>query len=617
MKISTRLGGLSLVLLSQSLLADIEGDSAPVRLTPIVVTATRTAQSLDQTLASVTVITREQLQQRQVSTVTEALNGVVGLQFRTNGGVGKATSLSMRGTESGHLLVLIDGVKIGSATLGTSAFQHIPVEQIERIEVVRGPRASLYGSEAIGGVIQIFTRDGRGGEHRSVALSKGSHDFTNASASYSDRVGNTWFSVSGEYQDSNGINVCDGGCFTVEPDHDGYDRKSGSLRIGHQFSSSLKAEFHATQASGDTESDGTNSNATEYLQQVVGGKVGWNVTEDWLLTFQLGTSRDETENELNGVFTDYIDTKRLTRSIQSDYQINDKQSVTFGYDFQDDLVNSSIAYAERSRRDEGVFAMYQLQLANWSFDLSGRRDSNEQFGSHNTGNIALGYFFDDGINITLSHGTAFKAPTFNELYFPAIFVGFPAFGNPDLKPAESRSTELGIAGTAKRFDWSASFYRTVIDDLIAFDFATFQAGNVATARIQGVEFELQTALAGWDLQAQLTLLDPKNAGAGANHNNELARRSRRVLRLDADQRQQKWRYGATLFARSNSYNDLANSDELGGYVTVDLRSSYQFNQQWLLEGKVNNLFDKHYRTVSGFNEDRLNMMLTLRWQQGG
>ena len=163
MKISTRLGGLSLVLLSQSLLADIEGDSAPVRLTPIVVTATRTAQSLDQTLASVTVITREQLQQRQVSTVTEALNGVVGLQFRTNGGVGKATSLSMRGTESGHLLVLIDGVKIGSAILGTSAFQHIPVEQIERIEVVRGPRASLYGSEAIGGVIQIFTRDGRGG----------------------------------------------------------------------------------------------------------------------------------------------------------------------------------------------------------------------------------------------------------------------------------------------------------------------------------------------------------------------------------------------------------------------------------------------------------------------
>ena len=617
MKISTRLGGLALVLLSQSLLADIEADSAPVRLTPIVVTATRTAQSLDQTLASVTVITREQLEQRQVSTVTEALNGVVGLQFRTNGGVGKATSLSMRGTESGHLLVLIDGVKIGSATLGTSAFEHLPIEQIERIEVVRGPRASLYGSEAIGGVIQIFSRDGRGGKHRSVALSKGSHNFTNTSASYSDRVGNSWFSINGEYQQSDGINVCDGGCFTVEPDHDAYDRRSGSFRGGHQFSKRLKAEFHAMLAEGDSENDSTISNESEYLQQVVGAKLSWSVTDNWLLSFKMGTSRDESDTDLNGVFVDGIDTKRVTRSVQSDYQFNDQHALSFGYDFQDDLINSSIAYAERSRRDEGVFVMYQLQLANWSFNLSGRRDSNEQFGSQNTGNIALGYFFDDGINITLSHGTAFKAPTFNELYFPAIFVGFPAFGNPELKPAESRSTELGVAGTTKRFDWSASFYRTVIDDLIAFDFATFQAGNVATARIQGVEFELQTALVGWDLQAQLTLLDPKNAGAGANHNNELARRSRRVLRLDADQQQQKWRYGATLFARSNSYNDLANSDELGGYVTVDLRSSYQFNQQWLLEGKVNNLFDKHYRTVSGFNEDGLNMMLTLRWQQAG
>ena len=617
MKISTRIGGLSLLMLSQSLVAEIETDSQPVQLSPIVVTATRTAQSLEQTLASVTIITRDQLEKRQVLTVPEALNGVAGLQFRSNGGIGKSTSLSMRGTESGHLLVLIDGVKMGSATLGTAAFQHLPIEQIERIEVVRGPRASLYGSEAIGGVIQIFTRDGSSGKHLGVAISKGSHNYTSTSVSYSDRIGKTWFSINGEYLDTDGINVCDGGCFTVEPDHDGYDRQSGSLRVGHQFSNSLKVEFQAIQAGGKSQNDSTISNQSEYLQQVVGSKVSWNVTDDWLLSFNVGTSRDEGEDELDGVFVSVIDTKRLTRSVQSDYQISEQQSVTFGYDFQDDLITSTVAYAERSRRDEGVFGMYQLQLANWSLNASARRDSNEQFGSHNTGNIALGYFFESGISVSLSHGTAFKAPTFNELYFPAIFVGFPAFGNPDLKPSESRSTELGFGGSLESLDWSVNVYRTVIDDLIAFDFATFQAGNVATARIQGMELELQSELAGWDLQAQLTLLDPKNAGPGANHNNELARRSRRVLRLDADRQRQNWRYGATLLARSNSYNDQANSDELGGFVTVDLRTSYQFNPEWRLEGKINNLFDKHYRTVSGFNEDGINLMFTLRWQQTG
>ncbi|MBL4621229.1 MAG: TonB-dependent receptor, partial [Immundisolibacteraceae bacterium] len=441
MKLSTRLGGLVLVFLSQFVVADIDIDSAATKLSPIIVTATRTAQSLDQTLASVTVITREQLEKRQVSSVAEALNGVVGLQFTSTGGVGKSTSVFMRGTQSGHLLVLVDGVKVGSATLGSAAFEHIPIQQIERIEVVRGPRASLYGSEAVGGVIQIFTRDGREGKHLGVAMSAGSHNFTGSSFSYGDRVGNTWFSVSAEVQDTDGINVCDGGCFTVEPDRDAYDRKSGSFRIGHQFSKRLKAEFHANQATGDTEADSAFvSNNTEYLQQVVGAKVGWDLTNDWLLSFQVGTSRSESENDLNGVFVSINDTKRITRSIQSDYQVNDQQSLSLGYDFQDDLVTSTVAYAERSRRNEGFFGMYQLQLKKWSFNASARRDSNEQFGSHNTGSVAVGYFLDSGTTITLSHGTAFKAPNFDELYFPSLF-GFPAFGNPDLKPSESKSTE--------------------------------------------------------------------------------------------------------------------------------------------------------------------------------
>lgn len=614
MKNPTRFGGRLLILLSASFVvqsADKIPSTEPVELSPVVITATRTSQSLGQSLASVSVITREQLDRQQVTTVAEALDGFAGIQFSNNGGAGKVTSLFMRGAESDQVLVLIDGVKMGSATAGTSPFQHIPVDQIERIEVVRGPRASLYGSDAIGGVIQIFTRSGKTGGQQSASVSVGAHDYLGSNINFSERFEKTWISLNADYQRTAGINSCQGsfagGCFTVEPDRDGYKRKSGSLRIGHQLTSNLEIEFHSLLTFGKTEFDGGFTNEADFAQQVTGGSVVWDATDDWQITARAGISKDETDNDLNGVFSSLFDTQRISRSLQSDYQLDDGQLITLGYDFQDDQITSNNLYTQTSRRNEGLFGQYLLEIGQWSLQASGRRDSNEQFGSHETGGIAVGYFADNGITTTLSHGTAYKAPTFNELFFPF-------FGNANLDPEESKTTELGFSGTVQGVDWSSNFFHTSVDELISFDLSIFAPANISRATINGLELQASTWVAGWAIDAQFSFLDAKNKDSGANHNNLLPRRARRSFRLDADRNEGKWQYGGTLTARSSAFDDLANSNEIGGFVTLDLRGGYQLNRQWQIQLKANNLFDKKYRTAANFNQDGANLMMTLRWQ---
>ncbi len=249
-------------------------------LDEVVVTATRTAQAADASLASVTVITRQDIERLQAQSVPEVLRGVAGLTFSNNGGAGKATSVFLRGTNADHVLVLVDGIKIGSATLGTASFQDIPVAQIERIEIVRGPRASLYGSEAIGGVIQIFTRKGGGAMAPSASFTAGSYGTYNTALGLSGGGEQSWFNAKAAQQNVQGFNACRGkpapggaGCFVNEPDKDGYNNSSLGLNGGYRFANGLVADVQVLRADSKNRYDGSNlvGNQAEGVQQVVGG----------------------------------------------------------------------------------------------------------------------------------------------------------------------------------------------------------------------------------------------------------------------------------------------------------------------------------------------------------
>ena len=581
-------------------------------LSPVIVTATRTAQTADQSLASVTVVTRQDIERLQANNLQEVLTGLPGLNLANNGGPGKNTSVFLRGTESDHVLVLIDGVEIGSATTGSAAFQYLPVEQIERIEIVRGPRSTLYGSEAIGGVIQIFTRKGGAGVTPVLSLGSGSHQTFQASAGLNGGTETTWFNLNVSRYTTNGFNSCStptgtGGCWTVEPDDDGYSNTAGSFRLGHRFGDRASIELYALRSAGDNEYDGSFSNENTYNQQAMGATASLELTPSWSMQIRAGRGLDESKSARDGNFSGRYNTERDTFLLQNDLTVGDTGLLTLGLDYQDDKVDSSTAYARTSRSNLGLFGQYQAALGEHDFLAALRLDDNEQFGNHVTGNLGWGYALLDGLRLTAGYGTAFKAPTFNELYYPG-------YGNPDIDPESSQSLEFGLAGAAFWGDWSVNVYQTEIDDLIAYDAAIFAPNNVDSARIRGLELSANTRLAGWDASADLTLMKPENRGNGGNRGNLLPRRSETGLRILADRDFGDFTLGATINAQGRRYDDLGNTRKLDGYVTVDLRLDYALNRNWLLQGKVGNLFDEDYQTASYYNQDGRNVFLTLRYR---
>lgn len=586
--------------------------SGTVTLPPIIVTAGRVAQTAEETLASVTVITRRDIERRQTLSVPDLLRGVPGISLSNNGGPGKSTSVFLRGTNSDHVLVLIDGVKVGSATLGSTAFEHIPVEQIERIEVVRGPRSSLYGSEAIGGVIQIFTRKGGGVLKPSFSLGAGSYHTYKGSATVSGGGAESWFNVSLSGVDTRGFNACNGepnvaGCFTREPDQDGYRNLSGNLRAGHRFDSGAEVDLHWLRTEGDTEFDGAFENESETVQQILSAGLRLMPTDIWTLSLKAGRSRDESDNFKDDAFSSRFDTERDTLSWQNDLTPAPEHLLTLGVDYQDDRVSGSTSYTVAERDNVGLFGQYLGRFGMHELQASLRGDDNEQFGGQITGSLAWGYDFGGGLRITASYGTAFKAPTFNELYFPG-------FGNPNLSPEESSSIEAGIGDTTAPGSWSVHLYQTDIDDLIAFDADIFAPANIDSARIRGLEAILDARLGQWDLSGNLTLLDPINKGDGPNRGKRLPRRAKQSLRLDLDRSFGRYSLGATLLGVGRRYDDIANDRELDGYITLDLRGEYRLAQAWRVQARIVNLFDEEYETAAFYNQPGRSFFVTLRYQ---
>jgi vitamin B12 transporter len=589
-----------------------------VELQPLVVTATRTAETVDETLSSVSVITREDIQRRQVHSIHEVLRGAAGISFSNNGGAGKQTEIYLRGTKNSHMLVLVDGIKMGSATTGGTALQDIPLALVERIEIVRGPRSSLYGSEAVGGVIQIFTRKGGGEIKPFFSTTIGSDNWREGTLGLSGGGEHGWFNASLTSKDTDGFNSCDGGdfsngCGVVEPDDDGHRNLSGSLRAGYRFDNGLELDGHLLQSEGETDFDGSFTNHTETIQQVVGASVRYAPTDRWALKLSGGQNRDKSDNFKDGVFMSKFNTRRTTASLQSDLYLTEDHTLTLGLDYLKDEVVSTTDYTEKSRDNHALFAEYQGTYGRHDLQLSLREDDNEQFGGHTSGAAAWGYGLTDRLRLRLSYGTAFKAPSFNDLYFPAFGI-FPSSSNPDLVPEESSTLEAGLDGDMGWGRWTLSAFRTHIDEMIAYDSTTFKMQNIDKASITGFEAALTTRLWGWDLSSSLTVLDHENRSSGANRGNMLPRRSGEALRIAVDRRFGAYAIGATLNAEGSRYNDVANNVKLDGFETLDLRAEYRFSDVWRLQARIENLFDEDYETTAFYNQPGRSFYLTLSYQ---
>ena len=582
-------------------------------LAQVIVTAARIPQPLGYAIASVTVITRADIERFQPHSVAELLTGLAGISTSANGDLGKATSVFVRGTNADHVLVLIDGIKIGAATTGAAAWEQLPVEQIERIEIVRGPSSSLYGSEALGGVVQIFTRRGAPGAEGvpSFALSGGSHGTYQGSASYSGSAREGWYDASASSLYTEGIAICAAGapptasCYTSSPQQ-GYWTAAAAASGGYRWDKAT-ATLDLLRVEGDTRYDGSafSGDESRVVQQALGGTVTVAPYASLSTTVAAGESLDRSRQYFGGTPEGFFNTRRETASWLNRVSLAAAQKLLIGADFERDAVASDTDFAVRSRTDTGVVGLYQWLATHEELQLSGRHDHNQQFGNHVTGSVAWAHRFGDALRLTASYGAAFKAPTFNELYYPF-------FGDPLLRPETSHSAELGLNGGWGFFGWAVSAYQTRIDDLIEYNPQTFAASNIGRARIRGVETQFLARLERWRVQLQLTALDPRDTGV--NYGALLPQRSQYTARLDLDRGIGDFSFGGTLFASGPRFDDPANTERLGGYGTLDIRARWRFESRWQAQALLRNVFDRSYETARYYNQPGRSAYLTLRYQ---
>jgi vitamin B12 transporter len=585
------------------LMASAAEAEVPVSLERINVTATRTARTLDQTLAPVEIITRCEIERSQALDVPGLLAGRAGIDLISRGGYGSVSSLFLRGSKSEQVLVLVDGVRVGPASSGGPSLHTLPLDRIERIEIVRGPRSSLYGADAIGGVIQIFTRQGQTGLHPGASLTLGSNETRELSADLAGGRAQTRYQLGLSSLETDGINAIR----ENNPDRDGYTNQSFNAGLAHEFTNHRRLDLQLLHTQGrieyDDEFDTTGRYETDFLQQVANARFSFSPARYWDLSLSLGESRDETDDLVYGE----IKTRRTQASWLNDLHLSDRELLTAGIDLLQERIHGSVDYAQDARDNRAVFGQYQGTLDALELAAGLRYDDNQAYGGHTTGNLALGYALTPGLKAILSYGTAFKAPSFNDLYYPG-------FSNPELLPEESASWELGLTGEPAWGDWELRLFVTETDNLIQYNPNAGQPENIATARIKGLESRIATRLAGWDLAANLTLLDPRDEDSGEL----LQRRARQTLRLDADRRFSKTTFGLSILAQDGR-EDLdyttwpATPVELGGYALVDLRLSHRMSRDWQLRGQIKNLFDQAYETVYRYNSLGRELFITLAY----
>ena len=583
------------------------------RLDDVIVTASRTAQTVDQTLAPVTVITRDDIERSQASTVTELLNRVPGLQITNNGGQGSTAGVYLRGTRTSQTLVMVDGVKINSSSSGSAPLQYMSPEQIDRIEVVRGPRSSLYGADAVGGVIQIFTRKGHDVPRLTVRAGVGNMGTGDYGINYSGQSNGYRYSLGANLYETAGYD------HTVSKegksgDKDGYRNKSVSGSVSRLFDSGAEIGGSFSHTEGKAEYDNTSSPDiqpyNDFSVTSVSGHVALPVNDQWSTSLTTGLSKEDAHRmeKQNGVTSKagYIDTKRLSASWQNDISWNDSQLTTAGLDYSKETIDSNNTYGEDSRYNIGVFAQHLSDFDMADLQVGLRHDNNQRYNDKTTGNVALGIDLPYDMRLIPSYGTSFRAPTFSDLYFPGS-------SNPDLKPETAKNMEVELKGKFEGGSWSVSVFQNDMKDMIVSspDFP-WTPENVDKARIKGLELTLITKLMGWDVQTNATVLDPENR-SGAYKGKTLYRRATQLFNVNADKQFGKWLFGGTFRAQNKSWNDHANTQRVAGFATMDLRAGYQLTKELKAETKVTNLLDKEYTTTLGYRDEPRRVLFSLVW----
>lgn len=581
-------------------------------LDPVVVTATRTEVPLSQAASSVTIIDRKTIEEKHLITVSEALREVPGLGIVQTGGPGGTTSAFLRGGNTSHTLVLIDGVEMTEVTTGAFDLVDLTTENIERIEVVRGPQSTLYGSNAIGGVIQIITKKGSGPPTPSVSFEAGSFRTSRETIGLRGGTERFDYSFSAARFDTAGFSRANAKNGNTE--RDGYENSSFSTRFGFNFMEKSRLEWTARYILARTELDGfglcdpvnfvfcpvDDPNFVQYSRTLVSAlTLTTPITDRWnqqlKLSFNGNTLRGR---DPDSSFNNYnIENSGKRLDWRHDLTIAPFDLLTIGYEYKSQRGEVEDGFDERLI-NQAFFAFNQFRPTPFILNLGLRYDDDNRFGDATTYKAETAYLFEEtGTKIRTAYGTGFRGPTLNDLFFPG-------FSNPDLKPEKSRGWEAGVDQEfgEGRFLLGATYFQNRVKDLILFvsDPVTFNSRpeNVARAKVQGTEVELSARpIHSLILRAAYTLMHAEDEETGT----ELPRRPRKsasgtisVLPINP------LRIDGTLRYVGKRFNDSGNENPLGEYTLIDLATIYDMTSKTQLFARIENLFNRQYEEVAGY-----------------
>jgi vitamin B12 transporter len=580
----------------------------------VIVTATRTPQRADEVILDTTVISSEEIARAGAGSVADLLRRQRGIEIVRNGGPGASTSVFLRGANSNQVVVLIDGVRIGSSTTGAASWNAIPLSSIDHIEIVYGPLSSLYGADAIGGVVHIFTNKSEGRPAFSASLGDGSYGARQLDAGVHGATGGAHsvsYALSSAHEDADGFSCTRPGSSSYNKDDDGYQRNSVNGRLavqlapGHELGAQfLKSRLHAQYDSGAAVYDTHNEQDIDSYALFLNDRI----LPNWRSSLQLARSNDRLGSFTSAAASgaSQIDTRQDEVSWQNTLDLDGGTlQLLFGHR-KEQVLSSSSALLNRTRITNSAAAAYDLRRGSHLLDLSLRKD-HSVYGGKTTGAAGYGYEFGKGLRATASVGTSFRAPTYNELYFPG-------YGLPTNKPEQGRNAEAGIRYRVAGTELQANVYRNRLTDMIVtVNPCPSRTGscayNVNRALLEGLTMSAETHVYGLDLRASADFQDPRDETTGK----QPARRSRRHASLAAGYAIGRIELGAELQASGSRFDDAANANRLGGYGLLNLYTTWRVAPDWSLLLRLDNALDKRYDLARNYGTAGRSWFAALRY----
>jgi vitamin B12 transporter len=579
--------------------------AADTELAQVVVTATRQAVRVNELMADVSVIEREEIEQAGQSTIEQLLARQSGIQYTANGGPGTNSGVFIRGASPKQSIVLIDGQRFGSATSGDAALSRIPLSQIERIEILRGPASSLYGADAIGGVIQIFTKRGDGAARLNASTGYGSYRTSDSSLGVSGGSELVSYSLQAGQYDTDGFSaIHNKKNSSFNRDRDGYRNNSltGSLSVRPSAGHELGLNFLTSEGNNRYDSSPkikdykNDQNVTSYSIYTRN-----RLNQAWTSTLRLGRSTDDSTNFANAVQSSVFRTDQDQVSWQNDIKLP-VGTALLAAEYLKQSVSGTTDYTSSERTIRSLLTGWSGSIDSHRVQINLRRDDNSQFGGKTTGAATYGYQFTPAWRAHVSYGTAFRAPTFNELYYPD--TGFGG-GNANLKPESSKNGEAGVTWEQGEHRFSAVQFHNKVTNLIN----NWPPQNVNNATLEGTSLSYNGRFSVWAAGVSVDLQRPRDDDTGKR----LARRADQQMNSYISRTFGGWSVGGEWQMVGERFDNATNTKRLGGYGLVNIFADYHLQKDWVLFARGNNVFDKYYETVNDYATPGASIFVGIRY----